>query len=194
MHLRVRGTQISLALQPIRKNRNQVQRYEIKTVARNGVGMLVTLLTSILRLIRMLKVVFATLVLFACLSVTAQAQLTEPALSSAETVVVKRQLAILHSSADRSMANGWSNAKKVAEMICRPAAIPALKKQIEGVDRVFLGSDDPKTLTLVSDAKLTGSGSARYPKGWQDFNFTCEIDPATAKVTSFEAVLTPPSK
>jgi hypothetical protein len=137
----------------------------------------------------MMKVILACLMLFASFSVAARAQSAEPALSAAETAAVKRQIATLHSSAERSMANGWSNAKKVAEMICRPAAIPALDKQISGVDRVFLGTDDPKTLTLESDAKLTGTGSARYPKGWQDFTFTCEVDPATAKVTSFEPVL-----
>jgi hypothetical protein len=115
---------------------------------------------------------------------------SEPALSQEEAAAAKRQIATLHSSVDRSMANGWSNSKKVAELICRPAALPVLKKQIAGVDRVFLGTDDPKTLTLESNAKLTGAGSARAPKGWQDFTFTCEVDPATGKVTSFVPVLT----
>jgi hypothetical protein len=119
---------------------------------------------------------------------------TEPALSAAETATVNRQIATLHSSVDRSVAKGWSNSKKVAELLCRPAALPALKKQIPGVDRIFLGTDDPKTLNLESDQKLTGTGSARAPKGWQDFTFTCELDPATGKATSFTAVLTPASK
>ena len=85
-------------------------------------------------------------------------------------------------------------AKKVAELICRPAALLILKKQIAGVDRVFLGTDDPKTLTLESNQRLTGSGSARTPQGWQDFSFTCELDPETGKVTAFTAVLTPAAK
>ena len=105
-----------------------------------------------------------------------------------------RQIATLHSSVDRSVANGWSNAKKVAELICRPAALPVLKKQIPGTDRVFLGTDDPKTLNLESNAKLTGTGSARNPKGWQDFTFTCEINPETGKATSFVPTLTPAAK
>ena len=76
----------------------------------------------------------------------------------------------------------------------RPAALPVLKKQIAGVDRVFLGTDDPKTLTLESNQRLKGSGSARAPQGWQDFTFTCQLDPETGKVLAFTAVLTSASK
>jgi hypothetical protein len=114
-----------------------------------------------------------------------------PTLSVAETAAISRQIATLRSPVDRSVANGWSDAKKVAELLCRPAALPVLKKQLAGVDRVFLGTDDPKTLTLHGPEKLMGTGSARYSGGWRDFTFTCELDPATAKVTSFDAVQTP---
>jgi hypothetical protein len=117
-----------------------------------------------------------------------------PTLSAAETAAINRQIATLRSSAERKMANEWSDAKKVAETLCRPAALPALKKQIPGVDRVFLGTDDPKTLTLESNGKLTGTGSARAPKGWQDFTFSCELDSDTGKATGFEAVMTPATK
>ena len=68
---------------------------------------------------------------------------SEPDLSAAETTVVNRQIVTLKAPGDRRMASGWSNAKKVAELICRPAALPVLKKQTPGVDRVFLGTDDP---------------------------------------------------
>ncbi len=144
----------------------------------------------------MLKITLAAVVMLATTSMNAApaqqaASQTEPELSPAETAAVARQIATLHSSVDRSVANGWSNAKKVAELICRPAALPVLKKQIPGTDRVFLGTDDPKTLNLESNAKLTGTGSARNPKGWQDFTFTCEIDPETGKVTGFVPTLTP---
>ena len=100
---------------------------------------------------------------------------------------MNRQIATLHSSAERDMANSWSNAKKVAEFLCRPAALPVLKKQIAGADRVFLGTDDPKTLNLESNQKLSGTGSARYSGGWKDFTFACALDPLAGKVTSFEA-------
>jgi hypothetical protein len=147
----------------------------------------------------MLKITLAAVVILATASMNAvptgqAASQIEPALSPAESAAVTRQVATLHSSVDRSMANGWSNAKKVAELICRPAALPVLKKQIPGTDRVFLGTDDPRTLSLESNAKLTGTGSARNPKGWQDFTFTCELNPETGKVISFVPVLTPAAK
>jgi hypothetical protein len=147
----------------------------------------------------MLKITLAAVVMLATASMNAArpgqaASQIEPALSPAETAAATRQIATLHSSVDRNVANGWSNAKKVAELICRPAALPVLKKQIPGTDRVFLGTDDPKTLNLESNAKLTGTGSARAPKGWQDFTFTCELNPETGKVTSFTPTLTPTAK
>ncbi len=143
---------------------------------------------------RLLVVAMLGAVVTSAASLGQAAGSSEPALSAAESAAVARQIATLHSSVDRSMAKGWSNAKKVAETICRPAAVAALKKQVPGTDRVFLGTDDPKTLTLESNAKLTGTGSARNPKGWQDFTFTCEVDPETGKVTSFVPVLTPAAK
>ncbi|AXC14348.1 hypothetical protein ACPOL_5092 [Acidisarcina polymorpha] len=119
---------------------------------------------------------------------------TEPELSSAETAIIERQIRTLRSVQERKLAEEWSNAKKVGETICRPAAVAALKKQLPGVDRVFLGTDDPKTLTLESMAKLIGSGSARIPKGWQDFTFVCDIDPQSGKVTGFQVNLAPAAK
>jgi hypothetical protein len=119
---------------------------------------------------------------------------TEPELSPAETAAVQRQIATLRSKVDRSVASGWPNSKKVAELLCRTAALAALRKQVPGADRVFLGTDDPKTLTLESNAKLTGTGSARGPQGWQDFTFSCEVDPATGKVGDFTATLAPAAK
>lgn len=110
-------------------------------------------------------------------------------LSAAETAAVNRQIATLKASGDRTMAQGWSNTKKVAELLCRPAALPVLKKQTPGVDRVFLGTDDPQTLTLESNQRLTGSGQFRTPKGWTDFTFTCNLNPDTGKVVAFQPVI-----
>jgi hypothetical protein len=94
----------------------------------------------------------------------------------------------LRSPTDRNVAQGWSNAKKVAEMICRPAALPVLKKQARGADRVFLGTDAPQSLTLESNRRMTGSGQVRTPQGWKDFSFTCNLNPATGKVIAFRTV------
>jgi hypothetical protein len=116
----------------------------------------------------------------------------QPALSAAEQAVVSHQIATLKSATDRQVAEGWSNAKKVAELICRPAALPILKKQAKGVDRVFLGTDTPESLSLESNQRLTGSGTFRTPQGWQDFTFTCDVNPETGKVTTFEATPIPP--
>lgn len=130
------------------------------------------------------------LAVLAMLAVMAPAMhAAEPDLSTAETTIVNRRIATLKSSGDRHMAEGWSNTKKVAELLCRPAALPVLKKQSTRVDRVFLGTDDPKTLTLKSNSRLTGTGQFRTPSGWTDFSFTCDLDPQTGKVTSFQPVL-----
>jgi hypothetical protein len=131
--------------------------------------------------------VFAVLIAMAAIACTVNA--SEPDLSAAETTAVNRQIAKLRSSGDRRMAQGWSNTKKVAELLCRPAALPVLKKQTVGVDRVFLGTDDPKTLTLDNNSRLTGTGQFRTPKGWTDFTFTCDLDPKTGEVAAFQPVL-----
>ncbi len=129
--------------------------------------------------------------LFIALGAFAQAaEPEEPTLSPAETAVVAKQIATLKSPTDRSVATGWSNTKKVSELICRPAALPVLKKQFEGVDKVFLGTDAPESVSLESNQRLTGSGQFRTPQGWRDFTFTCDLDPRTGKVTAFQPVLT----
>lgn len=115
----------------------------------------------------------------------------EPALSPAEQMIVESKIATLKRAPERNIAKNWSNAKKIAEFFCRPAAIPFLKEYAPEVDRVFLGTDDPNTLTLKSNQLLVGSGEFRTPQGWQDFTFTCELDPKTGKVISFQPVLSP---
>ena len=115
----------------------------------------------------------------------------EPELSRAQNNAIARSIAALKTPEERRLASGWSNAKKVAEVICRPAALPALKKQVPNADRVFLGTDDPKTLTLVSTRSLTGAGQVRSGSSWRDFTFTCALMPSSGKVAGFTAVLKP---
>ncbi|CAN7526004.1 hypothetical protein LJR164_003681 [Phenylobacterium sp. LjRoot164] len=115
----------------------------------------------------------------------------EPELSRAQNTAIAKSIAGLKTPEERRMATGWSNAKKVAEVICRPAALPALKKQVPNADRVFLGTDDPKTLTLVSTRSLTGAGQVRSGSSWRDFTFTCALMPSSGKVAGFTAVLKP---
>ena len=115
----------------------------------------------------------------------------EPELSRAQNTAITKSIAALKTPEERRLASGWSNAKKVAEVICRPAALPALKKQVPNADRVFLGTDDPKTLTLVSTRSLTGAGQVRSGSAWRDFTFTCALMPSSGKVAGFTAVLKP---
>ena len=113
------------------------------------------------------------------------------ALSPAPRKVVARRIATLKSPAERRMAMGWSDAKKAAELICRPAALPALKRQVKDADKVFLGTDDPATLRLAGDRRLEGQGQVRAGTGWRDLTFVCDLDPATGKVAGFQATLKP---
>jgi hypothetical protein len=117
----------------------------------------------------------------------------QPPLSAAQSTVVNRKIAALKSPADRHVAQGWSHAKKVAELLCRPAALPVLRKQAADVDRVFLGTDAANSLNLESNRRLTGTGQFRNPEGWRDFAFTCELDPTTGRVISFEPRLPAPT-
>lgn len=110
---------------------------------------------------------------------------SQPTLSAAEQAVISRQIGTLKSPVDRQVAHEWSSAKKVAELICRPAALPVLKKRTKGIDKVFLGTDAPDSLKLESNQRLTGTGQYRTPQGWQDIRFTCDIDPDTGRVMSF---------
>ncbi|MDW5266521.1 MULTISPECIES: hypothetical protein [Acidobacteriaceae] len=133
------------------------------------------------------KIATLTLLIVFC-PFTNAADHLETTLSPAETAVISRQITTLKSSTDRNVATGWSNAKKVAELICRPAALPILKRKIKGADRVFLGTDAPQTLILENNRRLTGSGQVRTPQGWQDFTFTCNLNPATGKAIDFQIV------
>ncbi len=127
-------------------------------------------------------------------AVLGQAPVAEPGLSRAQNAAVAKAIAAMKTPEERNVATAWSNAKKVAEIICRPAALPALRKQVPDADRVFLGSDDPATLTLVSVRSLTGTGQVRAGAVWRDFTFTCALMPSTGKVDGFTAVLKPHPK
>jgi hypothetical protein len=129
------------------------------------------------------------LTLLAAISVPLAAQRPkhEPELSAEEARVVDQKIEGLRSEADRNVARSWSNSKKVAEILCRPAATAYWKKKTPGTDRVFLGTSDPSTLELESNGRLTGSGQYRSGGSWTDFHFTCELNADRGAVTKFEA-------
>ena len=111
-------------------------------------------------------------------------------LSSAQVTVVARQIAKLRYPQERSVASRWSDAKKAAEFICRPLAMKMLKQHFKDADRVFLGTDEPRTLRLLSNSRLSGTGQVRTGYNWQTFTFSCAMDPRTGKAVSFETTLT----
>lgn len=115
-----------------------------------------------------------------------------PRLSPAQASVVASKIATLKYPQERALASGWSDAKKVAEFMCRPLAMKVLKRGYKGADRVFLGTDDPGTLNLVSNRSLAGSGQVRTSNGWQTFTFTCGVDPRTGRAVSFQSTPTSP--
>ena len=111
-------------------------------------------------------------------------------LSPVQASVAAGRIAALKYPQERALASGWSDAKKVAEFMCRPLAMKVLKRRYKGADRVFLGTDDPGTLNLVNNRSLTGSGQVRTKSGWQNFNFTCGVDPRTGRAVSFQSTPT----
>ncbi|VVE42775.1 hypothetical protein PAN31117_04656 [Pandoraea anapnoica] len=111
--------------------------------------------------------------------------------SSAQQRAINAGIAKLKLSGERSVAREWTEEKQVAEFICRPAALPALAKKLKGADRVFLGNNDPESLSLESTTKLVGVGQARFEGGWRDFSFECLMDAKTAKVKNFQITLVP---
>ncbi|MCJ8519002.1 hypothetical protein ABID21_001909 [Pseudorhizobium tarimense] len=111
-------------------------------------------------------------------------------LSAAQQKVISKGINELKAEEERTLANGWPDAKKVAELICRPLALTELKRSFKEADRVFLGTDDPATLVLESDELLTGTGEVRAGDDWIPLKFACGLNPETGAATSFEAIPT----
>ncbi len=137
------------------------------------------------------RMLFGLALLTGCLAIGPG--LAAAVLSPAEQDAVLAQIAELASPEERALASEWTEAKKVAEFICRPLATSELKNWDKDADRVFLGTDDPATLELASNRQLTGSGEVRTGSDWTSFTFTCELDPESGKATSFQTNLPPRS-
>lgn len=120
---------------------------------------------------------------------SAPARADEVILSQVQQNVIDAQIAALGTSEERALASEWSDAKGVAEFICRPLAMRELKAWNKDADRVFLGTDDPATLELTSDRELAGAGQVRTGNNWTDFSFTCTLDPQTGEAKSFQTNL-----
>jgi hypothetical protein len=137
---------------------------------------------------RYAKIVFGAALMFGFCFV-GSSTFAATVLSKAQQDIVTAQIAELQTSDERAIASEWSDAKKVAEFICRSLAMTELKKWNKDADRVFLGTDDPDTLDLTTNRLLTGSGQVRTGNDWTTFTFNCELDTGTGKALSFETSL-----
>ena len=108
-----------------------------------------------------------------------------PRLSPAQASVIAGEIAKLKYPQERSLASHWSDAKKVAEFICRPLATAVLKRKANA-DRVFLGTNEPDTLHLLSNRELQGGGQYRSGDDWRTFTFSCALDPRNGTATAFK--------
>lgn len=87
----------------------------------------------------------------------------------------------------QSIRAEWTEAHKVAEFLCRPAALNMLRKTHQEVDKVFLGDGKNGGLTLLSSSQLTGTGQYRAGGiNWVSFSFRCMLSPSTGGVTGFD--------
>ncbi|EBN6690074.1 hypothetical protein DX244_25450 [Salmonella enterica] len=111
-----------------------------------------------------------------------------PQLTPAQQQHLKQVMdARINNTDDReTILHEWSEVHRVAEFLCRPAALEALQKQDKQADKVFLGDGKNGGLTLQTATRLTGTG--QYRAGgtvWKMFSFSCELSPATGEVTDF---------
>ena len=129
------------------------------------------------RILKGLVGIVAVLTLFA--SANAE-NVTEPAksvLSYRQQQVIRNEFSKIQSPLERQMAMDWSDAKKVSETMCRPAALRYFRKQFRDADRVFLGDAQSDSLKLESNELLTGTGQVRAGGTWHYFKFSCQLNP-----------------
>ncbi|MDX7999400.1 hypothetical protein FE394_09335 [Xenorhabdus sp. Reich] len=119
------------------------------------------------------------------LSAFAQAQAPSKQLSLNQKKYLEKQIneQVTDKSALKDIEN-WSDTKKVAEFICRPFALPVIKKHHKDADKVFLGDVSPDSIKLAPSSELVGIGMYRTDEGWKDIRFSCKLD-ATGKAQSF---------
>jgi hypothetical protein len=103
--------------------------------------------------------------------------------------MVKRRVdagvAALHLRGERALANAWTPAKQVAEILCSPYALDQWKKKTPPADRIVLGDNTDQSLTLLADDSVEGDGMARTSDGWTEFRFQCHVNAGLGKVDAF---------
>lgn len=111
-------------------------------------------------------------------------------LSYRQQQVIRTEFSKIQSPSERQMAMDWSDAKKVAETMCRPFALRYFKKQYRDADKVFLGNAQSDSLKLEGNELLTGEGQVRATGSWHYFRFSCQLNPRNGRAFSFNAVMT----
>ena len=111
-------------------------------------------------------------------------------LSYRQQQVIRNEFSKIQSPSERQMAMDWSDAKKVSETMCRPAALRYFRKQYRNADRVFLGDAQRDSLKLDSNELLTGTGQVRAGGTWHYFKFSCQLNPRNGRAVSFAADIT----
>lgn len=142
---------------------------------------------------RILKGLLGIAAVLALLSSANAENVNEPAksvLSHRQQQVIRTEFSKIESPAERKMAMEWSDAKKVAETMCRPIALKYFQKEYKDADRVFLGNDKSDSLRLMGNEVLTGVGQVRAGGTWYYFNFACPLNPRNGRAKSFGADIT----
>lgn len=111
-------------------------------------------------------------------------------LSYRQQQVIRNEFSKIQSPSERQMAMDWSDAKKVSETMCRPAALRYFQRQYKNADRVFLGDTQSDSLKLESNELLTGTGQVRAGVTWHYFTFSCQLNPRNGRAVSFNANIT----
>ncbi|MDR0218154.1 MAG: hypothetical protein LBI71_04600 [Enterobacteriaceae bacterium] len=124
-----------------------------------------------------------------CLLLPAIAQAQTPAqqLSSSQKEYLQQEIdkQVTDKSAMDEIQK-WSDAKKIAEFVCRPLALTTIQQQHKDADKVFLGDVAPNSIKLQNAERLVGKGMYRTDNGWKDIRFSCKLDAATGKAILFK--------
>jgi hypothetical protein len=115
-------------------------------------------------------------------------------LSAAQRAVLRQILLALPDNGIRADILGWSPARQVAELLCRPEGLAALSR-LDGygeADGLILLSGPGSVPVLEGNRRLTGQGRIHVPdSGWHAFRYTCGLDPDAGAVAGFQAEFQP---
>ena len=112
-------------------------------------------------------------------------------LSDSQVARLEEEIEALPDDGVREVVRRWRPARQVAELFCRPVALPELVRlRYTSEAPLFfeLGPDDQ--LKLENGQKLTGRGQLRGDGRWHPFRFECDLDTRTGGVAGFRVEFT----